>query len=67
MDKNIRLIWKCKKCNDVVVSYSFLSHDMNYCECGLSAVDLEPHYRRDLGEVIDISIKLKEEGKWVEL
>ena len=38
---------------------------MNYCECGKSAVDLEEHYRRDLGKVKNISIKKNVDAKWV--
>jgi len=65
MKKGIRLIWKCGKCQDVVVSYSAIRHDMNYCECGKSAVDLEEGYQRNSGEnIIDISRKRFEDGQW---
>lgn len=61
----IRLIWKCEECEDIVVSYSHLKHDMNYCECSKSAVDLEEYYQRDKGKVKYISRKKKVKGKWV--
>jgi len=65
MKEPIRLIWQCEYCKDVVVSYSNLRHDMNFCECGKSAVDLEEHYRRCIGKVKDISIKKNIDGEWV--
>lgn len=30
----IRLIWKCELCEDIVISYSHIRHDMNTCEYG---------------------------------
>ena len=65
MKEIIRLIWQCEECKDVVISYSNLRHDMNYCECGKSAVDLEEHYQRIMGKVKDISRKKNVGGKWV--
>lgn len=61
---NIRLIWECGSCNDVVISYSTFRHDMNYCKCGKSAVDLEDVYQRTLGDVKDISRKINRNGVW---
>ena len=55
--KPIRLKWKCEDCEDVVISYSHLKHTVNYCECGKSAVDLEEHYQRNIGNVKEISRK----------
>ena len=55
--KPIRLTWKCEDCEDVVISYSHLKHTMDYCECGKSAVDLEEHYQRNIGNVKEISRK----------
>lgn len=63
----IRLIWQCELCKDVVISYSHLTHDMNYCDCGESAVDLEEHYQRNIGNVKQISRKQIKNGKWVAL
>lgn len=57
MENSIRLIWQCEYCNDVVISYSHLRHDMNVCECGKSAVDLEDSYQRVAGKVKNISRK----------
>lgn len=52
--KAIKLTWKCGICGDEVVSYSNRRHEMNCCKCGKSAVDLEEHYQRDIGKVIEI-------------
>ena len=60
----VRWIWECGKCDDVVVSYSNIKWDMNYCECGESAVDLEEHYCRQQGPVKVLSIKEKIDGEW---
>ena len=68
MKEAIRLIWRCKKCKDVVISYSHLRHEMNYCECGESAIDLEEHYQRTLGDgVEDISRKVNKDGVWANI
>lgn len=63
----IRLIWQCNKCKDVVLSYSTLRHDMNFCECGDSAVDLEEYYQRNIGDVKEISRKKLVDNKWTKL
>ena len=64
MENAIRLIWKCRYCKDVVISYSHLNHDMNYCECGKSAIDLENGYMRGMGDTKLISKKQFVNGKW---
>jgi len=61
----IRLIWQCGFCEDIVVSYSSLRWDMNYCECEKSAVDLEEFYQRNIGEVKSLSRKEKVGENWV--
>ena len=66
MKEPIRLIWQCKSCKDVVISYSHIRYDMNYCECGKSAVDLEDSYQRNTGDIKEISRK-KFIGKWVKV
>ena len=63
--KTIRLIWQCEDCKDVVISYSRLSHDMNYCECGKSAVDIDEFTQGNRGKVKEISRKKILNGKWV--
>ena len=63
MDK-VRLIWKCSICDDVIISYSHLRHDMNICECGESGVDLEQSYQRCVGKVEEISRKILIKNKW---
>lgn len=67
LDQSIRLIWECEKCNDVVVSYSHLRQEMNSCNCGYSAVDLEEHYTRVKGYVREISKKKNINGEWVKV
>ncbi len=61
-----RLIWQCQHCDDVVVSYSHLRHDINYCECKKTAVDFEEYYSRIIGDKEPVTISLKEykKGKW---
>lgn len=66
-EKRIRLIWQCNHCKDVVISYSYLRHDMNICDCGKSGVDLEYGYERGFGAVIEISRKMFVDGKWTKL
>jgi|GEM_PF-4581412 len=33
--------WRCKLCGDEVVSSYLITHKMDYCKCGKTAVDLE--------------------------
>lgn len=63
----IRLIWQCETCKDVVISYSTLRHDINSCECGETAVDLEEHYQRSMGDSTEISRKKLINNKWTKL
>jgi len=65
MKNTIRLTWKCNYCNDVVISYSNLRHDMNMCDCGKSGVDLEEGYQRNMGDIQEISRKENVNGEWV--
>jgi len=60
----IRWIWQCNYCKDIVSSLSNKRHDMNYCKCGKSAVDLEEWYVRGMGDYKVISIEQKVDGKW---
>ncbi len=46
----MRVKWKCKHCNDVVISDSTQRHTMDYCGCGKSALDLEEWGSRPMGE-----------------
>ncbi|MEA2015457.1 MAG: hypothetical protein U9O59_01860 [Actinomycetota bacterium] len=50
----VKLTWQCELCGDIVVSYSNKRHDMNYCKCGESAVDLEEWYQRNMGKIKEI-------------
>lgn len=67
MKRTIRLIWQCEICQDVVVSYSHLRHDMNVCHCGESGIDLEEHYQRGFGKVKDISRKELIDKVWTQI
>lgn len=68
MDEEIiRLIWKCPECEDVVISYSHLRCQMNTCECGKTAVDLEQHYQRNIGSPKEVSRKIKVGNEWKNL
>ena len=64
-----RWIWKCGylDCQDIVISYSHLRHDMNSCDCGKSHVDLEEEYCRTIGPVQVLSIKKNVNGEWVKV
>lgn len=65
-DDQIRWIWQCGECKDIVISYSHIKHDMNFCDCGKSAVDLEMYYCRQQGPVEILSIKkFIEPDQWV--
>jgi hypothetical protein len=57
--KYVELTWQCKECKDIVVSYSNRRHDMNFCKCGKSAIDLEENYQRGMGNIKVISKKVK--------
>tara|TARA_R110002020_G_scaffold303221_1_gene518584 strand:+ start:250 stop:450 length:201 start_codon:yes stop_codon:yes gene_type:complete len=60
-----RIIWQCTHCDDVVISYSHLRHEMNWCDCGKTAMDLEEGYRKEVGEPKVISVKEQgESGFW---
>ena len=63
--KTTRMIWQCNKCEDIVVSYSHRRHEMNECECKISAVDLENEYCRILGYVKELSVKKLIDGRWI--
>lgn len=59
-----RMIWQCNDCMDIVVSYSHLRHDMNWCECKKSSIDLEEDYCRGVGSITTLSVKEKISGEW---
>ena len=63
----IKLTWQCGYCNDTVISYSNRRHDMNYCKCGKSAVDLEEWYQRNAGSIKEISREKFVGGEWVDM
>ena len=67
MEGCIRLIWKCNYCNDVVISYSAIKHDMNTCDCGMSFVDLEEYYMRVTGDIKEISKKIFKNKTWIKM
>ena len=55
--KYIELTWQCEICKDEIISYSNKRHDMNFCKCGKSAVDLEHYYMRVHGKVKELMRK----------
>jgi hypothetical protein len=60
-DKGLKKVvwdWECVECGDKVTSYSYKRHDMNYCKCGKSYVDLEEWYARSSGTVNVLDIKV---------
>jgi len=65
MIEAIRLAWSCGFCDDVVISYSDVGYDMNYCGCGCSAVDLEEYYQRNVGKVVEIRRHIRINGEWI--
>lgn len=52
--------WKCLLCGDIITSDSKDTHQMNYCSCGASAIDLEDSYCRMVGSQIQY---LEKNGK----
>jgi len=48
----MKMIWKCPECGDVVTSDDNERHTMDYCKCKETAVDLEQHYCRFMGDPI---------------
>jgi len=46
----MKIKWKCEYCGDIVSSDSKVRHKMDYCKCKKSAIDLEEHYRREVGK-----------------
>jgi len=67
LENSILWLWQCNYCKDITASYSHLTHDMNHCKCGKSAVDLEEYYARGMGDYDVISIKKYINGKWVKI
>ncbi len=61
-----RITWQCTHCDDVVISYSHLRHEMNWCDCGKTAMDLEEDYRKEVGEPKVISVKEQGESEFRE-
>lgn len=66
-DRPIRLIWKCLDCKDVIVSYSNRHHDINFCDCRKSSVDLEKFSCGTSGYIEFISEKVLINEKWIKI
>ncbi len=62
-----RIIWQCNYCSDIAISYSNLKHEMNWCDCKKSGIDLEEEYCRGVGDVKTLSVKESIDGKWVKV
>lgn len=45
----MKIAWYCKECKWLSVSDGEKAHDMNYCKCRKTALDLEEGYARVLG------------------
>jgi len=62
------VIWKCKNCKRINVSYAREHHCMDMCFCKQSGMDLEYYRTRYLGEIKIIG-KLDDEdyAPWIEL
>lgn len=43
------LKWKCRECGDIKVSNSNRTHQMDFCKCNKTGVDLEEGYMRVSG------------------
>ena len=43
------MIWQCPKCKSIQYSNAFAHHQMDYCKCKESAVDLETYCCRYIG------------------
>ena len=62
------IIWRCRTCGDVVVSYAREHHFMNYCECDGSGVDLEDYGCRMMGNPETLGLLDDDEyAPWLEL
>jgi len=40
------IIWKCALCNSIQISNSKLTHQMDFCKCDCTGLDLEDGYSR---------------------
>lgn len=69
MNNRRKVVWQCEHCKDIQVSDSHKRHDMNWCECGKSAVDLEELYERSVGHTSHLKqIEYNREKKvWEEM
>lgn len=66
------IIWKCTNCNSIQISNSKIKHQMDVCNCGNCAIDLEEDYSRssqgEKGKIEIIKqISHKEFNIWNEL
>jgi len=46
--------WQCDICKDVVISNTKKRHEIDYCKCKKSAMDVEEEYIRCLGKPITL-------------
>lgn len=49
--KRRKIIWQCDECKDIQISDCSKRHQMDWCDCGKSAIDAEEYYTRCVGEV----------------
>ena len=64
-DKHIKIAWYCKECLWLSISDSRLTHQMDYCKCGKTAVDLEDVYARYMGSPVTILKLVGDSKKWI--
>ena len=62
-EEKVKIAWVCDLCNWLTVSDSREHHQMDYCQCKKSAVDLETYMCRFLGVPRTIA-RFKEGDKW---
>jgi len=49
------LEWKCGYCDSQQKSDSSIRWQMDFCECGKSAVDLDRWYQRNVGSIVVVN------------
>jgi len=59
----MKIVWECGFCGSTQESDSKERWQMDHCDCGKSAVDLEESYQRTMGSVKVIKIDEDESGK----
>ena len=61
---HVRIAWQCKECGWLTVSDSKLRHQMDYCRCEKTALDLEETYARMMGAYKPLLILKEGSTEW---